>query len=461
MERGRIEVPVELTGLGAGILSDLARAGLLRQERGGAVPQLRVSDEGLLLFVPLLERYQVRLVPMVRDFCPVRFCTGLLNDRDIAAPSSAPLTRPIPAGGQGDFDKNASLSCLGELAERLSLCSLGVDDPRIFVDRNEQPEVDFLELMGLSAAQAAQMAGTLTTKIDAHPDGMTGWRSLSDRRIGLRNLVNGHRSQFPSFGVLFQESELATDGALPFASSVGSAVWTSLGGARERALLELAERDAVAQAWYNRLGITCLKPELLRDVLPASLSDYLNAQIRSWGVYRLSTDLPVQVAMAVSHDGAGHRCAFGSSAGWDLAAACKGAIHELLQSENALELMEKAYPSNRTDARVPSQLTYARTGSILEDLPIETAPDAVPADASSTYGYEQLMQFIEDRNFTIWEFEATRPDLAIPCVKLLSPDLCTWEPRFGKRRLYEGVVERGLRRQQASEAEFAARPFPF
>lgn len=458
---GKIEVPAGLAKLEAGVLSDLARVGLLSLDRGSGVHKMRIVDESLNLFLPLLEHHRVRLRPMERDGCPVRFCTGLLTESTADEASGVSPARPIPAGGQGDFEKNAALSCLGELAERLSLCSLGVHDPRVFTVENEQPEVDFAPLLGLSGAQCVAAGRALGMPAAGAAASTPQWEVLSDRRIRLRNLADGQLAQFPSFGVLFQESEHTIKGALSFASSAGCAVWPTREGARKRALLELVERDAIAQAWYNRLGITFVEAGSVRELSPDPLVAYMNARSRRWGLFLVDTDLPVQVAMAVSYEEGGRRCAFGSSAGWTLETAGKSALEELLQAENSLVLMEKAYRTDREKGEGPRQLTYARTGSILEDLPVESAPRATNLPGRGGSGYENLLQACLDRNLTIWEFDATRADLNIPCIKLMSPDLCTWEPRFGKERLYRGVVERGLRHRPATEAEFAARPFPF
>jgi ribosomal protein S12 methylthiotransferase accessory factor len=266
-------------------------------------------------------------------------------------------------------------------------------------------------------------------------------------------------------GVLFQEVDEADGWHLPFASSVGCAVWHDLEGARQRALLELVERDAVAQAWYNRLGITFLPKGLLREILPPDLTHYLNGQARAWGLYHVETDLSVQVVMAVSHDEYGRCCAFGSSAGWDIAQACVSALQEMLQSENALTLMDKAYPvtdrPDETPRQLPRQLAYARERVIFEDLPVKDANATSEKVSKATSSFETLLHSCFDRGIDLWEFDATRQDLEIPCIKLMSAELCTWEPRFGKKRLFNGVVERGLRQAPATESEFAARPFPF
>jgi len=443
------------------ILSDLQRVGLLSPEYHGDVRKMRIVDEGLHLFVPVLARYRVRLVPMERAGCPVRFCTALAKSVLETTSDIAPLRSPIPAGGQGDEAKDAAFGCLGELAERLSLCSLGGSDPRVFSAKKRQPEVDLFDVVGLSADQLAQAARVSDLAGAAASSVVADWVRNSQRRVELRNLMTGKTAQFPSFGVLFQETEGPVDHALSVASTVGCAVWSTKDGARRRAILELVERDAIAQAWYNRLGITFVKPDLLGAILPDQLVFYLQSMPRRWGVYHVASDLPVQVAMAVSHDADGRRCAFGASAGWTFAAACKSALEEMMQSENSLELMEKAYPPGLGPGHEPRQLAYARSRSILEDLPLAGAPRTDARLAGREFSLGDLMQAFADQDMTIWEFDATRADLNIPCIKLLSPELCTWEPRFGKRRLFDGVVKRGLRQHPATEAEFAARPFPF
>jgi ribosomal protein S12 methylthiotransferase accessory factor len=77
------------------------------------------------------------------------------------------------------------------------------------------------------------------------------------------------------------------------------------------------------------------------------------------------------------------------------------------------------------------------------------------------FSYDGLLEALREKGITVWEFDATRPDLGVPCIKLFSPELCTWQPRFGKDRLFQGVVERGLRTEPEREEVFAGRSFPF
>ncbi|WP_297588971.1 YcaO-like family protein [Roseibium sp.] len=441
------------------------RVGLLVPGADETAHWPEMADGDLSLFLPLLTSFDIRLVPMTRADCPLFFCTGLLKPIRPQDEAGGAEVGPIPAGGQAGTARNAALGCLGELAERISLWTMGRYDTRIVARQQTQSQVELGEVLGLSDLQALNVARHLQFNGSTDNDGVPEWGSLSNSRINVRSLADGRLAQLPSVGVLFREMELETGSEISFASSVGCAVWRDLKGARERAFLELVERDAVAQSWYNRLGITRLSGGLLSEILPGQLMDFLIALDRHWEVFAVQTDLDVHVVMAMSWTAGGRRTAFGSSAGWDIASACHGAIEEMLQSENALHLMDKAYPvtgqASIDGVGLPRHLAYARNKSILEDLPIEAALPADETLCQRDFSYDGLLQSCLDRKFEIWEFDATRPDLKIPCVKLLSPDLCSWEPRFGKQRLYTGVVERGLRPEPAREEEFSSRPFPF
>lgn len=447
------------------VLADLSQLGLVSRKGETGKGETSVLEPDLLLFSRLLSEYAPRLVPVSRPGCPVYFCTGLLKSQDAANLKVGRGHPAIPAGGQGGTWAGAALGCLGELSERLSLYSFGRADSRVVEVDQKQPQVDFASLLGLSENQANIASRDLGTQVQGSNERTSDRSSLSDRRIQLRNLQTGEMAQCLSLGVLFQEIDGPTGRRLPFASSVGCAVWHDREGARRRALLELVERDAVAQAWYNRLGITFLPKGLLHEILPPELTHYLNDQPRAWGLYHVDTDLAVQVVMAVSHDGHGRGCVFGSSAGWDIAQASVSALQEMLQSENALTLMNKAYPVTGTAEEAPKQpprqLAYARERVIFDDLPLKEATALSESAALRAFSFEALLQSCFDHGIDLWEFDATRQDLGIPCMKLMSAALCTWEPRFGKRRLFHGVVERGLRQTPATEPEFAARPFPF
>ncbi|WP_029065698.1 YcaO-like family protein [Labrenzia sp. DG1229] len=460
-----MKIDAEVSTIPDQVLSDLVRIGLARSDSSDVDGVGHVLHGDLALFLPLLTGFDVRLVPMIRANCPVKFCTGILKLPASSVPGDKNMRAPIPAGGQADTLVDASFGCIGELTERLSLCSMGESESRACKEVQKLPQVEMASILGLSESQSRNAIRQLASRgvnLDANaPD----WGSISDGRLLLTQLGFGTHAQVPGICILFGELEISTGLDQGFASSVGCAVWRDHEGARQRALLELVERDAVAQAWYNRLGITELDRDQVKSFLAESLSDFVEAESRCWGLYVVDTELHVHVVMAISYDSGGRKAAFGSAAGWDMSSACTSAVEELLQSENALTLMERAYPDRpNTVTRVPDvprQLVYARQHSITADL-LTCAKAAT--DTSSygiSYSYDDLLQSCLDRDIEIWEFDATRPDLRVPCVKLISKDLCSWEPRFGKERLYQGVVDRGLRKEPGTEAEFEQRPFPF
>jgi ribosomal protein S12 methylthiotransferase accessory factor len=447
------------------LVADLKLAGLLISEDSDGEEVLRIADQDLFLFIPMLTSFDVRLVPVSKEGCPVRFCTGILKSISDQPQSQEKSINPIPAGGQGRTPAAAAFGCLGELAERLSLCTLGESDPRVFSRNYLQPEVGMDRILGLSEAQIQKISQKINREPGRLHGGEIDWEQMTARRVKVQRLGGADCAYMPSLGVLFYEFEQITGADLSFASSAGCAVWRTLEGARERALLELVERDAVAQAWYNRLGITALPAEFLRDELPASLIAFLENPTRSRRLYRVATDLDVHVVLAVSFEDDGKGAAFGASAGWNIASTCEGAVQEMLQGEISLELMDRAFPPGNRPERasdaLPRQLVYAREKSIFNDLPLNDVSTVRDTELARSHSYRGLLQSCLDREMVIWEFDATRSDLNIPCVKLFSPELCSWEPRFGKSRLYDGVVRRGLRKTAAKEAEFAARPFPF
>ncbi|WP_256370165.1 YcaO-like family protein [Labrenzia sp. PHM005] len=413
--------------------------------------------------MPVLQRFDVRLVPVSIPGCPIHFCTGILKLPKGAWLDECGDIRAIPAGGQGGDKVAAAVGCIGEMTERLCLYSLGESDPRVVLANAAVNEIDPAPLIGFSPSQLVQFTEKRPGLISNCGGCTIAWDKVSDRRVFLTDLSHQKETYLPAYTALFDEPVLNFCGGIGLASTVGCAVWRDLKGARDRALLELIERDAIAQAWYNRLGITRLSEGFLSKKVPVDLLNFLSGRSRAWSVTRVQTDFPVHVVVAVSHVEDGKMAAFGSSANWDLPSALLSALCEMLQAENSLDMMIQAYPETQStdQTALPKVLRYARTGSIIADWPVEEQVSEDPTSDDETYSYEQMLAALQHKDIKVWEFNATRPDLKVPCIKLFSPELCTWQPRFGKPRLFNGVVERGLRKTPADKAEFAARPFPF
>lgn len=445
------------------VLSGLVSAGLIASTERDVRPVNPDAEHALRLFEPVLRADRVRLVPVFLPSCPIHFCTAVVTSQNSDGQRTAKATGSFAAGGQANTKIGASISCIGEVAERLTLCSLGQDDPRVVGVTKGEYQADLASIMGFSEAQTSDLLRKRTELGRESRGSVIDWSKLSNRLVRVSNLLNGTEARLPAFASLFGEVVLEQGLKVGISSTVGCAVWSDLVGARERALLELAERDAVAQAWYNRLGITVVPKPVLREKISDNLMRYLSERHRKTTICRVETDLPVHVAVAISHRGDGQAAAFGACAEWDLGSAIFGAITEMLQGEISLSAMETAYPdrSHEQGRRIPSQLRYARERSILDDWPVGEAAETAAISEAEVFTYDGLLEALRQKGITVWEFDATRPDLGVPCIKLFSPELCIWQPRFGKDRLYRGVVERGLRTEPEREEVFAERPFPF
>lgn len=445
------------------MIDDLCQIGVIVKNNSGLTTVNAEAQQALELFAPLLQSFEIRLVPVPVSGCPIHFCTGILKVSRSEGAETPSAPEAIPAGGQGHSAVRAAVSCIGELAERLSLCSLGLGDVRVNQKKSDQFDVDLEPILGFSHKQQTRILQNWSDKSVEINNSGKYWNELSDRRINVKDLYYRTPAQLPAVGALFEEMPKNPLSGFGVASTIGCAVWGAMKGARERALLELLERDAVAQAWYNRLGITRVAKAELAEILPDNLKSFLDNRPRCWSAVTVKSDMPVHVVAVVSHLRDGKMAAFGSSADWNYSSALMGAVREMLQAEVSLDLMDKAYPESAAAGwdKQPRALRYARANSILEDWPAGDTNGKGCLIPQDVYSYDQLLAALQQKKIRIWEFDATRPDLKVPCIKLFSPELCTWQPRFGKTRLFNGVVEQGLRKTPADEAEFAARPFPF
>lgn len=449
-------------GVKTSVLEDLLRLDLIVKNNNTYTPSDQALGKSLELFAPVLKSYDVRLRAVDVSGCPVKFCSGILRLNSEFTANHPDRVSSFPAGGQGITLQCASIGCVGEMSERLSLCSLGADDPRVGGRDVAYEVVDLGQITGFSQRQIAGLSAKNSDIAGVRKSQSIDWQALANRWIFVRNLHNSDCSQMPAFAALFNEPSKQVGGNYGLVSTSGAAVWSDYEGARERALLELVERDAVAQAWYNRLGINAVPESIISDILTGNLKEFLENRLRSWSLTTVQTDLPVHVVVSLSYLDDGRMAAFGASARLDLASAVESAVFEMLQAEYSLDLMAQAYGNDgaANEAGLPSILRYGRSGSLLEDWPIGPDEDGQGVSAQ-VFSYEQLIGALKEKNISVWEFDATRPDLNIPCIKLFSPELCSWQPRFGKARLFDGVVELGLRSEPAGEEEFAARPFPF
>lgn len=336
-----------------------------------------------------------------------------------------------------------------EAIERACLMTSAPDDPRTRADPGATCAITPLDCLNYSANQLQTLFAHRNHT--AIKDCLSAVENLW---MICEKLSTTDRVAVPAAAVLFGED---TRNGLPplFSTSTGTALRDTREAAIRHAVLELVERDLVALWWYNRLPAPRLDTDFVAEALPAEMAEWLASRRRRTHHLLMPSDLPVSAVVAISTRADGSRPAIGAAAALDPAAAVRAATLELLQGEIALGHMRAARKAPDPPPAPPllawSEATNARAEPFLAGGPPVTPPPATTFDALTDHfaatGIEVLIA------------DLTRPELGVPVVKALSPQLRDWLPRFGPGRLYDVPVALGLRASPTAEADLNPVPF--
>jgi ribosomal protein S12 methylthiotransferase accessory factor len=404
--------------------------------------------ETLLPCIDLMDRLPIALVPLESDGCPIRFCSGFVK---LEEAGHWPISDDrMIAVGQGITDGDALISCLGEMAERVSILSRMEAEPLVVHSPNA--DVSAVRFVRFSRDQQARMLRDIPqlSDDDGRPD--IDWEGQSDRRIALRSIHGGPDILTPSLVCLLQEGRFYNVPHIQITSSNGAASWWNHEGALKRAVLELVERDAVACWWYNRLSSHRLRQAYAMDCLPRPLADWFTDRERDTHFLRLATDLGCHVIAAISYNSLGNTLAYGFKAGLDECSAVNGAAIEMVQMEMHLQNIQDTVPGAKNGEidHPLLRLSIAVNVKSQDWLQGETASDK---NLMQEHSWSDLVQKFETEKIPIWYFDATRDDFGVPTIKAISTELRDWMPRFGPGRLYDLPVKLGLREKASCQQD--------
>ena len=247
-----------------------------------------------------------------------------------------------------------------------------------------------------------------------------------------------------------------------WSDSNGCAAGNTLEEAVLQGFFELAERDAFAIWWYNRLQRPGVDLESFGDEYLASAPEYYSQYNREMWVLDLTGDLgiPAFVALSRRNDGAAEDIIYGAGAHTDPRIAALRAVCELNQCLTWVPRPDNTQTGYGVDD--PMCLWWWKNGKLADHPHLAPAGDAglrrssdysVPDTGDMREDVEWCRGLVEARGMEFLVLDQTRPDIGMPVVRVVVPGLRHFWERFAPGRLYDVPVEMGWRDSPAGEAE--------
>ena len=254
------------------------------------------------------------------------------------------------------------------------------------------------------------------------------------------------------------------------ADSNGCAAGNTLEEAILQGFYELAERDAFAIWWYNRLRVPGVDLASFDDEYLASASEHYARYEREVWMLDVTADIDIPVFVALSRrlsrkpDAQTEDIIYGAGAHADPRLAALRAICELNQCLTWLPRPGSGDGRPRIDD--PLALWWWRTAR-LADCPWLTPSDEPLRQASrypvieSTDTREDVdycRALVEAKGMEFLVLDQTRPDVGMPVVRVIVPGMRHFWARFAPGRLYDVPVSMGVRKRPLAEVDLNPAP---
>jgi ribosomal protein S12 methylthiotransferase accessory factor len=340
----------------------------------------------------------------------------------------------LPIGslsGSGLTSQRAFESCIGEGVEYLSQF-LRADDAVAFAPLSVHDELPDAHVRRFVAATLVDGS------IDANRQ--IAW-------VSANRLPDGATVRFP-LDLCYRRRAAEQDFIPPLKLSSGCAAGTSVEAATLRALLELVERDAVALWWRGGRRGRAIAP----DGEAAATAKALLTQVRqgktdraSW-LLDITTDVEIPVVVALSANADGFGFAFGFGARLTLADAARAAIFELCQVELGQHVVAAKRRESGDGALNENDQRQLRRGTEFDTRGCELlqpGPDPAESRHGPPSALRDALERLQARDIAAYMIDLTRPELAVPVVRVLAPGLQLEPCRIVGPRLAAMIEETG------------------
>lgn len=219
--------------------------------------------------------------------------------------------------------------------------------------------------------------------------------------------------------------------------------------ALQRALFEVAERDAVSIWWYNKLRRPGVDPD--STMLSHSVSAWLQQQGRTLALLDLTHDFHVPVVTAVSCDEFGADISIGFAAAASMEAAIDGALGEMAQFD-----FTKRMARSNDGIGHSSPFLFGLAQLSKENAPFLFPSEQKRQEQQSVISFDRLVASFKELapDTAVFEF----PEVDSTAIRVIAPGLRPIWPRFAPGRLYSVPVTLGWREAARQEASLNRRP---
>ena len=373
------------------------------------------------------------------------------------------------SAGKGSTHQQSETSALCEAVERYS-GALGGDEIRIrrrfseFAGEGEALHPNDVQLFSEDQFNRAQ-----TINAQGHPYNIVPARFDPDAEVEWTPVwsFTRQRHRYLPTSMLYSMPAEERGPAELIADSNGCAAGNTLEEAILQGFYELAERDAFAIWWYNRLRVPAVDLAGFDDEYLASAPGQYARYERDLWMLDITSDIGIPAFVAISRrpDGETEDIIYGAGAHTDPRLAALRAVCELNQCLTWLPRPGRA--DGRPMIDDPLALWWWKTAR-LSECPWLAPAEGEPCHAASRYraiesadtreDVENCRALVEARGMEFLALDQTRPDIGMPVARVIVPGMRHFWARFAPGRLYDVPVSTGWRETPLAEADLNPAP---
>ena len=373
------------------------------------------------------------------------------------------------SAGKGSTREQSKVSALCEAVERYSGARCG-DEIRIrkrfreLVARDEAIHPNDAQLFSDN-----QLDNSESINAKGHPYNIVPPRLDPDAEIDWSPAwsLTQRRHRYLPTSMLYSMPAEQRGPADLIADSNGCAAGNTLEEAILQGFFELAERDAFAIWWYNRLRVPAVDLCSFDDGYLASASEYYARYEREVWMLDVTSDIGIPTFVALSRrlNAETEDIIYGAGAHTDPRIAALRAICELNQCLTWLPRPGRG--DGRPTIDDPLALWWWKTGRLAAcswlapkaDEPARRASQYPVTESTDTReDVEHCRALVEAKGMEFLVLDQTRPDIGMPVARVIVPGMRHFWARFAPGRLYDVPVSMGRRKHPLTEADLNPAP---